>query len=85
MTYIREDNGSTNAQAGSHDDTVMAAAIVLYAMEQFATPTTQIVEPISKTAESDRFVRQSDGQVKHISEIQDERKNEDDGWLSNWG
>lgn len=33
----------------------------------------------------DRFVRQSDGRVKHISEIEDERGREDDGWLNNWG
>lgn len=29
FTYVIEDNGSTNAQAGCHDDTVMAGAIML--------------------------------------------------------
>lgn len=29
FTYIIEDNGSTNAQSGCHDDTVMALAILL--------------------------------------------------------
>ncbi|MGN0302551.1 MAG: hypothetical protein ACI4BI_06755, partial [Anaerotardibacter sp.] len=29
MTYIIEDNGSTNAQEGSHDDLVMATGIAL--------------------------------------------------------
>ena len=29
FTYIIEDNGKTNAQAGCHDDTVMASAILL--------------------------------------------------------
>ena len=29
LTYIIEDNGSTNAQEGCHDDTVMACAILL--------------------------------------------------------
>jgi hypothetical protein len=29
FTYIIEDNGSTNAQAGCHDDTIMATAIML--------------------------------------------------------
>lgn len=32
FTYIIEDNGSTNAQPGSHDDTVMAMAIMLQLM-----------------------------------------------------
>ena len=84
MTYVIGDDGKTNAQQGSHDDIVMAAAIILFVMEQYATPTVDIVMPVSRTVESDRFVRQSDGRLKHISEIQDEQK-DDDGWLSNWG
>ena len=32
FTYIIEDNGSTNAQEGSHDDTVVALAIMLQLM-----------------------------------------------------
>jgi hypothetical protein len=86
MTYIREDNGSTNAQVGSHDDIVMAAAIILFVMEQYATPTTGIVSPVGEevTNQSSGFVKQSNGQVKHISEIQDEQ-GEDEGWTNNWG
>jgi hypothetical protein len=29
FTYIIEDNGKTNAQPGTHDDTIMACAIML--------------------------------------------------------
>jgi hypothetical protein len=29
FTYIIEDNGKTNAQPGTHDDTIMAVAILL--------------------------------------------------------
>jgi hypothetical protein len=29
FTYVIEDNGKTNAQSGTHDDTVMACAILL--------------------------------------------------------
>jgi len=32
LTYIREENGSTNAQEGCHDDTVMSLAILLQMM-----------------------------------------------------
>lgn len=35
MTYIREENGSTNAQSGCHDDLVMATAIALFVMSNF--------------------------------------------------
>lgn len=87
MTYIREDNGSTNAQVGSHDDIVMGAAIILFVMEQYATPTVGIVSPGSEVIsdQTSGFVRQSNGQVKHVSEIQDELGGDDEGWLSNWG
>jgi hypothetical protein len=85
MTYVIDDKGSTNAQQGSYDDVVMSTAIILLVMEQYATPALSIVAPTTTIIDSDRFVRQSDGRVKHISEIQDERRNEDDGWLSNWG
>lgn len=33
MTYIRDERGKTNAQAGQHDDTVMATAIALQLFE----------------------------------------------------
>jgi hypothetical protein len=35
MTYIREENGSTNAQSGCFDDTVMASAIALFVMSNY--------------------------------------------------
>lgn len=86
MTYVIDEKGHTNAQQGSYDDIVMAAAIILYVMEQYATPVIDIVAPESNVINSsERFVRQPDGRVRHISEIEDERKKEDDGWLQNWG
>lgn len=86
MTYVIDEKGHTNAQEGSYDDVVMASAIILYVMESYATPVLSIVEPVNNVINSsDRFVRQPDGRVKHISEIEDERKQEDDGWLQNWG
>lgn len=83
MTYVIGDDGKTNAQDGSHDDIVMAAAIILYVMEQYAAPVQDIIVPVSQAIERDRFVRQDDGTVRHISEIED--NNDDDGWLNNWG
>jgi hypothetical protein len=35
LTYIREDDGTTNAQEGCHDDLVMATAIALFVMSNF--------------------------------------------------
>jgi hypothetical protein len=84
MTYVIDEKGTTNAQQGSYDDVVMSSAIILYVMEQYAIPVTGITEPLAKTANTDRFVRQADGRVKHISEIEDEQ-NDDDGWTNNWG
>ncbi|WP_156932052.1 hypothetical protein [Bacillus sp. J37] len=37
MTYVREENGSTNAQSGCHDDTVMSSAIALFVLENYIT------------------------------------------------
>lgn len=46
-----------------------------------------IVAPIAIGSDNknESFVRLSNGTVRHVSEIQDERRNEDDGWLSQWG
>lgn len=46
-----------------------------------------IVAPVqqSERGKGESFVRLTSGQVKHISEIEDARRNDDDGWLSNWG
>lgn len=35
ITYIREDDGATNAQEGCHDDLVMASAIALFVLSNF--------------------------------------------------
>lgn len=85
MTYVIDEKGSTNAQQGSYDDIVMASAIILFVMEQYAVAVNPIVYPVESRTQSERFVRQSDGRVRHISEIEDERRKDDDGWLSNWG
>lgn len=85
MTYVIDEKGSTNAQQGSYDDIVMASAIILFVMEQYAVAVNPIVYPIELSTESERFVRQSDGRVRHISEIEDERQRSEDAWLSNWG
>jgi hypothetical protein len=86
MTYVIDEKGSTNAQQGSYDDVVMSSAIILFAMEQYATPVMDIVAPVGHVINAEEhFVRQSDGRVKHISEIEDGRRNEEDGWLTNWG
>jgi hypothetical protein len=83
MTYIIEDNGATNAQKGSHDDIVMASAIILYVMPQYVTPVQDIVAPSTPVQESNDFNWVG---KKHISEIEDEQKDdEDDGWLNRWG
>jgi hypothetical protein len=85
MSYVIDEKGSTNAQQGSYDDTVMATAIILMVMEQYAIPVLSILAPTTTETTNERFIRQADGRVKHISEIEDERRKEDDGWLSNWG
>lgn len=77
MTYVIEDDGKTNAQTGSHDDTVMAAAIILYVMEQYATPVLDIVAPVGSAIDEpikSDFVRTDEG-FRHKSEV----KEDDDG------
>lgn len=80
LTYIREDNGSTNAQKGSHDDIVMASAIILYVLPSYVTPVQRIVAPVTTVKDhADSWVGN-----KHISEIEDEQKEEDDSFMR-WG
>lgn len=84
MTYIREDNGSTNAQAGSHDDIVMAAAIILFVMEQYATPTMDIVQATGQEVEEiadSNFVMTDEG-FRHKSEMPED---EDTEWFKGAG
>lgn len=81
MTYVIEDDGKTNAQTGSHDDIVMAAAIILYVMEQYATPTMDIVSPVGREVSTEidsSFVMTEEG-FRHKSEI---KEDDDDGWFS---
>lgn len=82
LTYVREDNGSTNAQQGSHDDIVMASAIILYVMPNYVTSIHGIVEPVTAIKETDGFNWIGN---RHISEIEDEQKEDDDGLLNRWG
>lgn len=84
LKYVTGEDGDTNAASGN-DDTVTASAIILLVMDAFITQVPPMVdtipEPVTQTS---GFVRQRNGQVKHISEIQDEQ-DDDDGWASNWG
>jgi hypothetical protein len=84
LTYVIGDDGKTNAQQGSFDDIVMGSAIILLVMDQFITEVQSIMAPQVTQLPSDRFVRQDDGRVKHISEIEDEQNQSDDGWGSGW-
>lgn len=82
LTYVREDNGSTNAQQGSNDDIVMASAIILYVMPNYVMPVQSIIAPITAIQESDGFSWVGN---RHRSEIEDEQKEEEDGFLNRWG
>ncbi len=79
LTYVIGDDGKTNAQEGTHDDVVMGSAIILLVMDQYVTEVRGIVSPQRSTHHKDRFVRQENGRVKHVSEIEDE-KIDTDGW-----
>lgn len=48
MTYIRDDQGHTNAQEGQFDDTVMAKAIALQLSDYESIDTNELKEKISK-------------------------------------
>ncbi|GIQ62145.1 hypothetical protein PACILC2_07130 [Paenibacillus cisolokensis] len=84
MTYVIEDDGKTNAQEGSHDDIVMASAIILYVMEQYAAPVSDIVstigEPIEQALQSN-FIMTPDG-FRHKSEVPED---EDQEWFRSAG
>jgi hypothetical protein len=83
MTYVREDDGKTNAQQGSFDDIVMASAIVLFAMEQHATPVMPIVSNIAeRPVEHGSFVRDALGGFKHKDEPDDD---EESNWFKRAG
>lgn len=85
MTYVIEDNGKTNAQPGSHDDIVMSAAIILYVMEQYATPTADIVAaytPVQDEIANSSFVMTENG-FRHKSEVRED--DEDGDWFRSAG
>lgn len=48
MTYIRDDQGFTNAQEGQFDDTVMAMAIALHLADYTSIDTAELRDKISK-------------------------------------
>jgi len=82
MSYVIEDDGKTNAQEGSHDDIVMASAIILYVMEQYATPVREIISTVIRHDEDDihsSFVMTDNG-FRHKSEVHEE--DEDAEWFA---
>lgn len=78
MTYIIEDDGKTNSQQGSHDDIVMASAIILFVMDQFTTEVPMILQAGTRINKTNNWI---DG--RHISEIEDEQDEESE-WLRGW-
>lgn len=78
MTYIIEDDGKTNAQEGSHDDIVMASAIILFVMDQFTTEVPMILQAGTRINKSSNWVG-----GRHISEIEDDQDEESE-WLRGW-
>jgi hypothetical protein len=85
MTYVIDDDGKTNAQNGSHDDVVMSAAIILYVMEQYATPVNygivQAVTPISSDGPKSDFTMTEQG-FRHKSEVP---QDDDESWFMKAG
>ncbi|MNC10429.1 Terminase-like family protein [compost metagenome] len=76
LTYVRDAKGATNAQEGSHDDTVMASAIILHVMETHAVPVQDIAVPEKQHTEQDNY-SVINGVRKHVSEIEDEANRHD--------
>ncbi|MBY9081212.1 DNA packaging protein [Paenibacillus sp. HN-1] len=76
LTYVRDAKGATNAQEGSHDDTVMASAIILHVMETHAVPVQDIAVPEKQHTEQDNY-SVINGVRKHVSEIEDEANRPD--------
>lgn len=88
IKYVVGDDGDTNASTG-HDDTVMSSAIILFVMDPFITELVQMPEPVGHTDNKSNFVMQSNGTVKHVSEIEDDAKrsdkDDDAGWFARMG
>jgi len=83
MKYVKGDNGDTNASTGN-DDTVTGSAIILLVMDPFITELVQMPEPVGHTDNKSNFVMQSNGTVKHVSEIKDDAKRSDNDDDSSW-
>lgn len=83
LTYVRDDKGATNAQQGCHDDIVMASAIILYVLPQYVTVVQQIQAPQNQIIEDTKGYNWIGD--KHISVIEDEMDDDDDGFLQKWG
>lgn len=84
MTYVIEDDGKTNAQPGSHDDIVMASAIILYVMEQYAAPVGDIVSSVYEEETHDFPFVMTDNGFRHVSELQTD-DDDDESWFRRMG
>ncbi|WP_108669543.1 DNA packaging protein [Peribacillus acanthi] len=56
ITYIREDDGGTNAQEGCHDDLVMASAIALFVMSNYVGEYYEYFENTTFTPNKDKHL-----------------------------
>lgn len=79
LTYVRDAKGSTNAQEGSYDDTVMGSAIILHVMESHVRPVHGIVDTVaaSATVETVGSLEQA---LNHL-----DSPSEDDDWYRRGG
>lgn len=79
LTYVRDSKGSTNAQEGSYDDTVMGSAIILHVMESHVRPVQGIVDTVaaSTTVETVSSIEQA---LNHL-----DATSEDDDWYRRGG
>ncbi len=67
MTYIRDDQGFTNAQVGQFDDTVMAKAIALYLTDYESIDTKELVNKISKPIKRNKNATSSNSTLENIA------------------
>lgn len=72
ITYVREDDGATNAQEGCHDDLVMASAIALFVLSNYIS---DYAEHFEDNAMS--HIKKLDGHLPHA--LQDDDDN-DTSW-----
>ena len=76
-TYVIEANGATNAQPGSHDDTVMATAIAAKVVEQFGGEFNMaIVDTAVKVPETSGVFVEHQGEYVHRDMVP---QDDDDG------